>query len=405
MAIDDGAQGYSLPRWRLTAWLAHAGRDVPVDIRVALIGSLYGTLPIFAGGVINTILVAILCAVRQPHPPFLVWLVLELAICAARLAILVHAKRAAREGRRTYTDWYMALALLWAASVGYGTFISIVSGDWVVATLACLSAAAMVGGICFRNFGAPRLACAMIFLSLGPCCLAALVAGEPILLVTLFQIPFYLASMGVASWKLNRLLVTTMKAERDNDRRARHDDLTGLANRAGLARILEDRGMGDGATPRPLALLYLDLDGFKSVNDSFGHLAGDRLLCLVADRLSGVLDTADTAARLGGDEFVVIADGRDRAAVLKLGDRLIAEIGGRPYRFDDGHTARVGVSVGIAFAPEHASDFDGLMAAADAALYEAKSRGKSRSAVATGESVMSNLRLQAERAARIRPAA
>ena len=72
-----------------------------------------------------------------------------------------------------WTSLYILLGLAWAASVGYGTFISLTSGDWVVATLACLSAAAMVGGISFRNFGAPRLAGAMIVLTLGSCCLAA----------------------------------------------------------------------------------------------------------------------------------------------------------------------------------------------------------------------------------------
>ena len=119
-----------MPRWRATRWLADAGRDVPDDIRVALIASLYGTLPIFAGGVINTILVALVCAMRLQQPLFVAWVVIELAICLARLCVLVHANRAAPEGRRTYTAHYMALALRGAAGVGYGTFISLASGDW-----------------------------------------------------------------------------------------------------------------------------------------------------------------------------------------------------------------------------------------------------------------------------------
>ncbi|NNM71879.1 GGDEF domain-containing protein [Enterovirga sp. DB1703] len=403
--MDTGAGAYSLPRWRFTRWLADAGRDVPEDIRRTLVQSLYGTLPIFAGGVINTILVALVCTIRLGQPVFALWLGFEICVCLARFAVLVHAQRAARRGGRTFTDLYMTLALLWAAGVGFGTFISMQSGDWVVATLACLSAAAMVGGICFRNFGAPRLACAMIFVSLGPCCAGAALSGEPILWLVLFQIPFYLLSMGAASWKLNGILVSTIKAERDNDRRARHDELTGLSNRAGLARALEEKGLADSLGPKRLALLYLDLDGFKGVNDSLGHVAGDRLLCLVAERLRDMVPNGDVAARVGGDEFVVLAAAEDRAAVLRLGERLIAEIGGRPYELGKDLAVEIGVSVGIAFAPEHGRDFDGLIAAADKALYEAKSSGKSRCALADRAAAHEPAASDAMRAAASKPAA
>ena len=410
MAIDLGAGVYSLPRWRALRWLADAGRDVPDDIRVTLIGSLYGTLPIFAGGVLNTIAVAMVCAMRLQQPIFVVWVVAEVVICAARLLVLVSAHRAARAGRRTFTDAYMILGLLWAAGVGFGAFISITSGDWIVATLACLSAAAMVGGICFRNFGAPRLACVMIGLSLGPCCVGAALSGEPILLIVLLQIPFYLVSMGIASWKLNRILVATIKAERANEHRARHDVLTGLSNRAGLAAAVERKFASERSSTHRLALLYLDLDGFKGVNDTVGHVAGDRLLELVAERLRSVLRPGDVSARVGGDEFVVLIDGLDALGVLRVGQRLIAEIAGQPYRVGQGDAVAIGVSIGIAFAPEHGRELDALLAAADAALYEAKSKGRSRCAIAHRrgsrlETVRARPRLVADPAAPMRSAA
>ncbi len=410
MAIDLGAGAYSLPRWRATRWLADAGRDVPDDIRVTLIGSLYGTLPIFAGGVLNTIAVALVCAIRLQQPVFIVWVVAEVAICAARLLVLVHAHRAERAGRRTFTDAYMVLGLLWAAGVGFGAFISITSGDWVVATLACVSAAAMVGGICFRNFGAPRLACVMIGLSLGPCCAGGAISGEPILLIMLLQIPFYLVSMGIASWKLNRILVATIKAERANEHRARHDVLTGLSNRAGLAAAVERKFASERSSTQRLALLYLDLDGFKRVNDTLGHVAGDRLLELVAERLRGVLRPGDVSARVGGDEFVVLIDGLDALGVLRVGQRLIAEIAEQSYPVGNGDAVAIGVSIGIAFAPEHGRGFDALLAAADAALYEAKSKGRSRCAIAQRqgprmETITTGPRLLADPAVPMRSAA
>jgi hypothetical protein len=86
---------YSLPRWRLTRWLADCGPGVPEDIRVALIGNLFGNLPVFVGGVINTVAVAAAIAARQPTPPFLIWLGLEIVVCAVRLAVWMIARRAA----------------------------------------------------------------------------------------------------------------------------------------------------------------------------------------------------------------------------------------------------------------------------------------------------------------------
>ena len=104
--------------------------------------------------------------------------------------------------------------------MGYGVFVTFLNGDWLSATLAGVSCGAMAGGICFRNYGAPRLVAAMIFLSLGPMCLGALFTGEAVTAIVFIQIPFYLVSMSIASHRLNRILVSTMLSERENDRRA-----------------------------------------------------------------------------------------------------------------------------------------------------------------------------------------
>ncbi len=374
------APSYSLPRWHVTRWLTDAGPDVPPDIRAALVGSLYGTLPIFAGGVVNTMAVSFLIALRIPTWPFVAWCAFELACCLIRLAVLVVARRRAGKHLPTPTDLYILLGVLWAAGIGYGTFISLTSGDWVVAALACLSAAAMVGGICFRNFGAPRLAGLMIVLTLGPCCLAAPFLGEPMMLIVFMQIPFYLVSMTIAAYKLNAILVATMRAERESEFHARHDMLTGLSNRSGLMKALDAR-FGAQAQPRRLALIYLDLDGFKSVNDTHGHMAGDRLLQLVAERLRGMVRVGDFAARIGGDEFIVLSDQTETTQLLGFGERLIREIS-LPYELDNRSKVVVGASVGIALAPDHGTDMPSLLSAADIALYQAKSTGKSRCLIA-----------------------
>ncbi|PTM40259.1 GGDEF domain-containing protein [Bosea sp. 124] len=381
---------FSLPRWRLTRWLADAGPDVPTEIRVALVGGLYGTLPIFAGGVINTVAVSFLIAMRIPTPPFLAWCLFETLCCAMRLVVLLIAQRRAARQEPTPTDLYLLLGVAWAAGVGFGTFISLSSGDWVAATLACLSAAAMVGGICFRNFGAPRMAGLMIFLTLGPCCFAAPFLGEPMMLIVFFQIPFYLYSMSKAGYRLNAMLVSTMQAEREHEFQARHDMLTGLSNRAGLTKAL-DANLARAAGGKTLAFIYLDLDGFKAVNDTHGHMAGDRLLQLVSERLRRLVRAGDLAARIGGDEFVVLSNQVGSAQLKRFGERLIRDIS-QPYELDDRFAVNIGASVGIALAPEHGVDMESLMSTADKALYQAKSTGKSRCVIAPSAVDGSSLR-------------
>ena len=322
---------------------------------------------------------------------FIAWLALEIAICLSRLTVLVVARRRALKHDATPTDINLVLSIARSGSVGYGALISLATGDWVAAMLACVSAGAMVGGICFRNFSAPRLCGAMIVLSLGPTIPGALMAGQPLMLVLFFQIPMYLAAMTMACFKLNRMLIATMRAERENDRRARHDELTGLANRAGLVGALEERLSRRGGGDETLALLYLDLDDFKVVNDTHGHAGGDRLLQCVAERMRGVLREGDLPARLGGDEFVVLAVGRTAEQATTFGRHLVEAIG-VPYDLGCGAQARVGVSVGIAMAPGHGNRAADLLRAADAALYQAKFAGGARCEVAS-EDDLTRLRL------------
>lgn len=373
---------YSLPRWRITRWLAQCGSDVPEDIRIALIGNLFGSLPVFIGGILNTLAVAAVIALHSPTTPFLAWLAIEIAICAARLAVLLLARKNALARRPTPTDLNIILAVAWSASVGYGVVISLASGDWVVATLACLSAGAMVGGVCFRNFSAPRLSGTMIVLSMAPALPGALIAGEPLMLVVGLQIPLYLTAMTVACFKLNKMLIATMRAERENDYHARHDPLTGLANRAELVSTLKARLTMQPAPAQPLAVLYLDLDGFKTVNDTYGHATGDRLLEAVADRIRHTLRESDLPARLGGDEFVMLTAGSTVDEAIALAHKLIDVIGAA-YELGLGEPIHIGVSVGVAMAPERGGEAEDLLAAADAALYMAKSAGGSRCQLAS----------------------
>jgi diguanylate cyclase len=372
--VQSSSEVYSLPKGKLAAWLAEPGSETPREIRVALVGTLFGTLPIFFGGVLNTIGVAWVLALRHPTALFRFWLIAEIAVCVARFGTLVVSRHRATRGMATPTDLYLLLAPLWGATVGYGAFVSAVSDDWVAATLSFLSAAAMVGGICFRNFAAPRLVAVMIFLSLGPCCLGALVSGERVLLLTLLQIPFYLFAMNAAARRLNGMLITTMKAERENSYRARHDVLTGLLNRAGLFHAAGSEG--EARVKAGMTLLYLDLDGFKLVNDAHGHEAGDALLVQAARRLRELAGPGALVARMGGDEFVIVTPCEEGTGPRELA-RAVAQVMEQPFELAPDLWTNVGVSVGLATVTGDESNIDAVLRLADAAMYDAK-RNKKR---------------------------
>jgi diguanylate cyclase (GGDEF)-like protein/putative nucleotidyltransferase with HDIG domain len=170
-----------------------------------------------------------------------------------------------------------------------------------------------------------------------------------------------------------------VSARDDLSYQALHDALTGLPNRT-LALDRAERMLARARREHtPVAALFLDVDGFKHVNDSFGHAAGDQLLRVVAGRLSSVVRDVDTVGRLGGDEFVVLLDSPTFAASPELVAERILEVLGQPVSLGGAGEARFSVtaSIGIAVADE-GSDADELLRAADLALYEAKDAGKNR---------------------------
>lgn len=155
---------------------------------------------------------------------------------------------------------------------------------------------------------------------------------------------------------------------------AQHDALTELPNRL-LFDELAARGMAL-ATRRgqPMALLALDLDGFKAVNDTLGHAKGDEVLKTVALRILQSIRASDVAARIGGDEFIILLADMTAEAAMQSAERLV-ELLSAPYA---GVLAPVGASVGVAMFPQHGKDMKALIQAADQALYAAKAAGKRR---------------------------
>ncbi len=181
---------------------------------------------------------------------------------------------------------------------------------------------------------------------------------------TVYNIPKYIVAIGII------LTLLEEQMERSNFL-AHHDELTGLPNRRLLLDRLGsaiERARRAGST---IALLTIDLNGFKTVNDSYGHNAGDELLRVVARRFSGRLRSIDTCARFGGDEFLVLADQLDTRADAECLVRDLLETLEEPVDIG-GASTRAKASIGIAMFPEDGSDAEALLACSDARMYAAK---------------------------------
>jgi diguanylate cyclase (GGDEF)-like protein len=159
----------------------------------------------------------------------------------------------------------------------------------------------------------------------------------------------------------------------ERNRQAHTDDLTGLGNRRQLAQVLDvffEEQASEFATPREMAFLFVDLNHFKEINDTFGHPAGDELLRQLGPRLVKAVGTSGSVVRLGGDELAVVLMDADAGDAVEVAQRIIAEIN-EPFMLNK-IKATVGASIGIALVPSNATDGTALMWCADVAMYRAK---------------------------------
>jgi len=198
---------------------------------------------------------------------------------------------------------------------------------------------------------------------------------------------FCLLAVGVLWFLLKRLRRTAGELQQSQEQTqyiAFHDTLTGLPNRALFEDRLKQALFAVSRDARKIGLLYVDLDRFKTVNDTFGHAAGDELVRLTATRLHNSVRQIDTVARLGGDEFaVVIFDIKDLTTAEELCQRLLAEIS-RPFDLL-GNQVFIDASIGVALSEGPETDPAELLRKADIALYEAKKAGGSRHEVFAGD--------------------
>lgn len=364
---------FTPPRLALLRWLTDPGPGVPARIGAVLLGELFAAPKAVVAGVLNGLVLNVVALCMHEGLIFAAFIALDVLLVSARLLVVRRAGRAASRGLPTPTDQYLATALLWCALQGTMAFAALQTHSLALQLLSATTAIGLVGPICARNYAAPRYALVLVGLCVLPFVAGAVLSGDRWLLVLVLQAPLFLFGAMTVIRRFRSMAVATLAAEQDSHDRARRDPLTGLLNRSGLAEKLDAQC---AASPSRFVLLYLDLDGFKPINDNFGHEAGDRILQVVAGRLQAASREGDIVSRLGGDEFVIVAPDLLPSDGAAYAEAIIRRITEEDYLVDERVRVRVGISVGFACAPEDGLAGKDLQRKADAALYEAKASGR-----------------------------
>ncbi|WP_299654934.1 GGDEF domain-containing protein [uncultured Jannaschia sp.] len=232
---------------------------------------------------------------------------------------------------------------------------------------------ALLGPLCARNYAAPRFAMLLVLLCDLPFVAGAVLSDEPLLSLIALMTPAFLVGAMLILAMFHDAMLTTLEAKEENKRLAIHDSLTGIFNRQGMDEAL---GTVVAQSGRTMALLSIDLDGFKQVNDTHGHGAGDLILIEVARRIRANVRETDFVARMGGDEFMVVLRNIDQDAIPFAADALIEAISDEPVAISHDTVATIGASIGYACLPQDATTTVELRLRADRALYAAKDAGK-----------------------------
>jgi diguanylate cyclase (GGDEF)-like protein len=362
--------------WFLAPWTAQPAAvgtrllDTTLDRKFAV---LFGTVSVLF------LALSALAIVDAWWP--LLWIAADIVLLALRLSMMGACKSARARGAEGPFAGLMAAGAAWALIFGLGCFGCLTSGGTTLAVLAALNVAGAVGIVSSRNAGTPRYAIFVMLAVSVPYLVGALLSPRPGMFVVGMQMPFLLLGVIVVLLTNHKITTRMIRAELDNRDLAVKDALTGLPNRIFLQERLRQMCGGlaapaaNGGTP--FAVLSMDLDGFKYVNDSFGHAAGDLLLRRVAERLRRSFRPDDVVIRIGGDEFIALLPATSEIEATYLAKRAIEKISA-PYDLGFNVAIHVGLSVGSAFAPADGDSPEGLLACSDLALYEAKRTGKGR---------------------------
>ena len=359
-------------------WLLAGPLPLPDDIRNELLQQRTNKTRTFVVAVLASLLIASIAATLTGAAWAYAWVLAELVLGGTRIYLMMNAIARAKADRRIAPN----ITPIWAGLtsvilISAGCYQCVGSGILPLALMAGIGLANLVGGIASRDAGTPRYGILLICILTLPFALATILSPVPFLFLIGLQTPVYTAGMIFLLLENHKILLDLHHSERNNRQMAHYDLLTGLPNRALnlklFAQLLAGPTLKAQSQQAKLTVFCLDLDGFKGVNDGFGHATGDAVLVAVAKRLRASVRDADFVCRLGGDEFVILLPDITDGEAADIARRIIARVS-EPFEFAP--AARVGVSIGVASAPHDGATADELLSAADRAMYDAKRRGK-----------------------------
>ncbi|WP_167737503.1 putative bifunctional diguanylate cyclase/phosphodiesterase [Sphingomonas parva] len=360
-------------------------RTVADEVRRSLVDTLFISPTSLAAGALAGAIVSAAIAISSGDP----WLqMFALAISLTGIGRVAHAVffrarvREATDERTRSEVVYEFGAWAYALLLGLLTLATMLRSDNALYHLMAASlATGYAAGICGRNAARPIIAIVQLSLATAPIAIGLLISDDPLRWVLGFVFCTFIVGMIDITLQTYSAVLKAMSATHEQkrltarfERLARFDTMTGLENRGAFQERLATELADAIAKGETLAVLWVDLDKFKEINDSLGHPTGDRVLCTMARQLSSIVDGRGSVARFGGDEFVLLARGRSKRFVQDLAREVMRGLS-LPMNID-GVSLQVTGSVGAAVAPDHGSDGDTLLQHADMALYHAKANGR-----------------------------
>ena len=374
----------------LSRWRAKAAIDAQqnADVQRALVESLYASPASLTIGAIAGSAVSIAVARAADDAVASCLAVLICLVAASRVVSATYFHRNLTKGAvRGSRGWELAYELgawLYAALLGLLACAVLIRNDNAIVHMLSVSlATGYAGGISGRNAGRVHIAIGQVFLALAPTALGLWLVedfGYRILsIVLVLMIP----GMAEISSTTHRIVLQALTGKQQKtmlaakfEKLARYDSLTGVENRMAMQMRIRDMFEESTGDADQIAVLWMDLDRFKEINDSLGHMVGDQLLVSVAEKIGTALAGRGTVARFGGDEFIILCRHTGRQQAAEIAEDIL-DYFRDPFELS-GHNLSVTASIGIAIAPQDGADREEILQHADVALYHAKNGGRNR---------------------------